>query len=110
MVNILTTNEADSRNVGSIPWSGNNLEKVMATCSSIFAWESHAQRSLAGYNYWCYKELDMTEQSQISIYLYLYMYIYIYIYIIFHTILIEILHGREYYLSFEDEDKCTTFT
>ena len=27
--------------------------------------------------------------------------------IIFHTILIEILCGREYYLSFEDEEKCT---
>ena len=81
MVNNLTTNAADSRNMGSIPRSENNLEKGMATCSSIFAWESHTQRSLEGYNSWCYKEFDMTEHSQLSIYLYMYMCMYIYIYI-----------------------------
>ena len=37
------------------------LEKGMATHSSILAWESHGQRSLAGYSSWDPKELDMTE-------------------------------------------------
>ena len=35
----------------------------MATHSSIFAWKNpHGQRSLAGYNSWGHKKLDMTEQ------------------------------------------------
>ena len=31
-----------------IPGSGRSLEKEMATHSSILAWQSHGQRSLAG--------------------------------------------------------------
>ena len=35
----------------------------MATLSSIFAWEIHGQRNLAGYYPWGYKELDTTEHN-----------------------------------------------
>ena len=38
------------------------LEEEMATHSSILAWRSHGQRSLAGYSPWGHKESDMTEQ------------------------------------------------
>ena len=34
----------------------------MATHSSILAWKTHGQRSLAGYSPWSRKESDMTEQ------------------------------------------------
>ena len=37
------------------------LEKGMGTHSSILAWKSHGQRSLAGYRLWGRKELDTTE-------------------------------------------------
>ena len=36
------------------------LEEGMATHSSILAWKSHGQRSLAGYSLGGHKELDMT--------------------------------------------------
>jgi len=36
------------------------LEKEMAAHSTILAWESHGQRSLAGYSPWGLKESDMT--------------------------------------------------
>ena len=39
------------------------LEKGMATHSSILAWESHGQRSLAGYSPWGHKESDTTEAT-----------------------------------------------
>ena len=39
------------------------LEKEMATHSSILAWESHGQRSLAGYSPQGHKESDMTESD-----------------------------------------------
>ena len=38
------------------------LEEKMATHSSILAWESHGQRSMAGYSPWGPKELDTTER------------------------------------------------
>ena len=38
------------------------LEKGMATHSSILAWKSNGQRSLAGYSPWDHKESDSTEQ------------------------------------------------
>ena len=38
------------------------LEKKMAIHSSILAWESHGQRTLAGYSPWGCKESDMTKQ------------------------------------------------
>ena len=46
--------------VQSLGWD-NPLEKKMVTHSSILTWEIHGQRSLAGYNPWSLKELDMTE-------------------------------------------------
>ena len=38
------------------------LEKEMATLSSILAWETHEQRSLADYSPWGHKEVDTTEE------------------------------------------------
>ena len=43
------------------------LEKEMATHSTIFAWESHGQRSLVGYSPWGCKESDVTEQLTHSV-------------------------------------------
>ena len=40
------------------------LEKEMVTHSSILAWESHGQRSLADYSPWSHIELDRTEQAR----------------------------------------------
>jgi len=37
------------------------LEEEIATHSSILAWETHAQRSLAGCGLWGHKESDMTK-------------------------------------------------
>ena len=42
------------------------LEKEMATHSSILAWKSHGQRSLAGYGPWDHKELDMPERLSLA--------------------------------------------
>ena len=39
------------------------LEKEMAAHSTILAWESHGQRSLAGYSPWGHKEADMTKHA-----------------------------------------------
>ena len=39
------------------------LEEEMATHSSILAWRTHEQRSLAGYSSWDHKESDMTEAT-----------------------------------------------
>ena len=38
------------------------LEEEMATCSSVFAWEIHGQRSLVGCSPRGHKDLDTTEQ------------------------------------------------
>ena len=43
-----------------------NLEKEMASHSNILAWETHGQRSQAGYSPWGCKESDMTKQ-QVSV-------------------------------------------
>ena len=45
-----------------IPESEYPLEEEMATHPSILAWESHGQRSVAGYSPWGRKESDTTEQ------------------------------------------------
>ena len=45
-----------------IPESEYLLEEEMATHPSILAWESHGQRSVAGYSPWGRKESDTTEQ------------------------------------------------
>ena len=47
--------------VQSLGWK-DPLEKGMATSSSILAWESYGQRSLAGYSPWSHKDLDTTER------------------------------------------------
>ena len=97
VANNLTTNAADVRIVGSIPRSGNTLEKGMATL---------LQHSCLGIP-WTEKPgrlQFLVSQNWIR------LSTHTHIYIMFHTILIEILCGREYYLSFEDEEKCTTFT
>ena len=39
------------------------LEEEMATHSSILAWKSHGQRSLAEYSLWGCKESDTTEAT-----------------------------------------------
>ena len=43
------------------------LEKGMATHSSIFAWEIHGQRSLAGHSPYGQKESDTSEHTQKSL-------------------------------------------
>ena len=53
----------NARDIGSIPGSGDPLEKEMATYSSILAWKSHGQRSLVGYSRWGCKELDTIEHA-----------------------------------------------
>ena len=47
--------------LGLIPGWEDLLEKEMAIHSSILAWESPGQRSLAGYSSWGGKESDTTE-------------------------------------------------
>ena len=39
------------------------LEEEMAPHSSILAWKSHGQRSLAGYSPWGCKQSDTTEHQ-----------------------------------------------
>ena len=43
------------------------MEMEMATHSSILAWRSHGQRSLAGYSPWGHKESDTTEHAHTHI-------------------------------------------
>ena len=45
--------------VRSLGWE-DLLEKEMAVCSSILAWESHGQRILMAYSSWGHKESDTT--------------------------------------------------
>ena len=47
--------------VQSLGWE-DPLEKEMATHSSLLAWKSHGQRSLAGSSPWGCKESDTTER------------------------------------------------
>ena len=42
------------------------LEKGMATHSSILAWRTHGQRSLASYSRWGRKESDTAKQLTLS--------------------------------------------
>ena len=48
--------------VGSVPGLGRSPGEGNGTQSSILAWRSHGQRSLAGYSPWGRKMPDMTEQ------------------------------------------------
>ena len=53
-------NAEDTGDKGSIPGSGRSLEKGMVIASSMLAWRTHGQRSLAGHSPWGHKESDMT--------------------------------------------------
>ena len=48
--------------MGSIPGSGDPLEKQMATHCNVLAWEIPGQRNLVGSGPWGCKELNMTER------------------------------------------------
>ena len=52
--------------VQSLGWE-DPLEKGMTTHSSVLAWKSHGQKSLAGYSPWVHKELDTTERVTLSL-------------------------------------------
>ena len=57
------TDARDIGDMGRVSGLGNQLEKGMATHSNIPAWNSHGQRSLAGYSPQGHKEADMTEHT-----------------------------------------------
>ena len=61
MVKNPPVNAEDLRDMGSVPGPGRSLEEGMPTHSSILAWESHGQRSLAGYGPEGLKESDVTD-------------------------------------------------
>ena len=64
MVKNLLANVGDIRDVGSIPGSGRFLWRRKWQPTPVFLpRESHGQRSLAGYNQWGCKELDMNEAT-----------------------------------------------
>ena len=52
--------------VQSLCWE-DPLEKGMGIHSSILAWESHGQRSLAGYSPWGREESDATERTKTAL-------------------------------------------
>ena len=54
-------NAGDVREVGSTLGGEDPLEEGTATHSSLLAWRSHGQRSLAGHSPQGHKESDMTE-------------------------------------------------
>ena len=64
----LPANARGLRDTGSITESGRYLEKKMAICSSILAWELPWQRSLEGHSPWGCEESDMAEQLLIHSY------------------------------------------
>ena len=47
------------------------LEKEMATQSSILAWKSHGQRSLAGYSPWDHKRVRHNLETKQKIHFYM---------------------------------------
>ena len=57
------SNAGDSREVSWIAGLGRSLGVGMATHSSILAWRTHGQRSLAGYRPWGHKMSDTTEHT-----------------------------------------------
>ena len=59
--------QVDPRDTGVIPGLGKSPGVGMATHSSILAWKSYGQRSLAGYSPWGGRESDMTGHSSIKI-------------------------------------------
>ena len=63
MVKNPPANAGHMRDVGSILGREDPLEENMATHSSMLAWNSHGQRSLAGYSPSGHKESDKTEAT-----------------------------------------------
>ena len=63
VVKNLPANAGDAGHMSSIPVSEDPLEEEMATHSSILAWKSHGQRSLAGYSPRGRKESHTTEAT-----------------------------------------------
>ena len=61
MVKNPPANAGDVREVGSTLGGEDPLEEGTATHSSLLAWRSHGQRSLAGHSPQGHKESDMTE-------------------------------------------------
>ena len=55
--------QVDIRDTGSIPGLGRSSGKARHPTPVFLSGESHKQRSLAGYNPWGCKELDMTEMT-----------------------------------------------
>ena len=71
------------------------LEEYMTTHSTILAWKSCGQRSLAGHSAWGRKELDTTEHACIMPYMVYYVW--------FQQILRITLKARNKHPFFEDE-------
>ena len=64
MVKNPPANAGDIRDAGSIPGLGKSLgERHGNPLKYSFPGESHGKRSIAGYNPWSHKELDMTERA-----------------------------------------------
>ena len=61
VVKNLPANTGEGRDTGSILGQEDPLEEGIIIHTSILAWESHGQGSLAGYSPQGCKELDMTE-------------------------------------------------
>ena len=61
MVKNPPANAGDIREAGSTLGGEDPLEEGTATHSSLLAWRSHGQRSLAGHSPQGHKESDMTE-------------------------------------------------
>ena len=64
VVKNLPANAGDVGGKGSIPKLGGSPGEGVATNSSILAWKSHGQRSLACYSPWDRKESEATEHKQ----------------------------------------------
>ena len=58
---VKNANAGDIREAGSTLGGEDPLEEGTATHSSLLAWRSHGQRSLAGHSPQGHKESDMTE-------------------------------------------------
>ena len=57
---------ANGGDTDSFPDPEEPLETRMSTHSSILAWKSHGQRSLAGYRPWHHRKLDLEDRKNTS--------------------------------------------
>jgi len=64
VVKNLPANAGDVGGEGSIPKLGRSPGEGVATHSSILAWKSRGQSSLARYSPWDHKESEATEHKQ----------------------------------------------